>query len=67
MEEEKKKFKLHFPNGAAFFMIMILITAVLTIVIPSGAFERMLDEATGRTLVVDGTFQFLDKEYITFS
>lgn len=67
MEQEKKKFKLHFPNGAAFFMIMILITAVLTIVIPSGAFERMLDEATGRTLVVDGTFQFLDKEYITFS
>ena len=63
--EKKKKFKFHMPDTAAFFMIMIVITAVLTMLIPSGAFERITDEATGRTLVVDGTFEYVDAANIT--
>ena len=51
---KKKHFKM--PDTAAFFMIMILVAAALTYLIPSGTFERVSDEVTGRTLVVDGTY-----------
>lgn len=64
-EIKKKKFKLTMPDTAAFFMIMIVITAILTLIIPSGAFERMTDPETGRTLVVDGTYHLVDVPHIT--
>ena len=51
---KKKHFKM--PDTAAFFMIMILVAAALTYLIPAGTFERVSDEVTGRTLVVDGTY-----------
>lgn len=66
METKKKKFKLHMPDTAAFFMIMILITAALTYLIPSGVYERMVDDVTGRTLVVDGTFSWIEAPALTF-
>ncbi len=65
MDNKAKKFKLTMPDTAAFFMIMIVITAILTLIIPSGAFDRMVDPETGRTLVVDGTYQAIDAPSIT--
>lgn len=67
MEREKKSIKFKMPDTAAFFMIMILFTTILTLLIPSGTFDRVLDEATGRTLVVDGTFQYVDADHITIA
>ena len=55
---KKKRFKL--PDTAAFFMIMIFIAAILTYIIPAGSFERTVDEVTGRTLVVDGTYSQIE-------
>lgn len=55
-----KKKRLKLPDTAAFFMIMILIAAILTYMIPAGSFERIVDGTTGRTLVVDGTYSPID-------
>lgn len=38
---------------------------LLTWVIPAGSFKRALDEATGRTLVVAGTFEFIEPTPVT--
>lgn len=67
LQKKKTKFKVHMPDTAAFFMIMIVFTAILTMIIPSGTFDRMVDEVTGRTIVVDGTFQWIDSDPVTFS
>lgn len=64
-DKKAKKFKFKMPDTAAFFMIIIVITAILTMLIPSGTFDRVVDEETGRTLVVDGTFQYVDAETVT--
>lgn len=64
-ETKARKLKFKMPDTAAFFMIMIVITTILTLVIPSGAFERMVDPETGRTLVVDGTYQQITVPHIT--
>lgn len=61
MENTKKsKFKFRLPDTAAFLMIMVVVVALLTFIIPSGQFERALDEKTGRTLVQAGTFAYVD-------
>ena len=48
-----KKKHFNMPDTAAFFMIMILVAAALTYLIPSGTFERVSDEVTGRTLAAE--------------
>ncbi|MDL2263611.1 TIGR00366 family protein [Synergistaceae bacterium OttesenSCG-928-I11] len=53
-----------FPNTAALLLIIIFLCAVLTYVVPAGEFERKKDEASGRTLVVAGTFHYVDQQPI---
>ena len=60
---EGKKIKV--PDTAALFLIIIVLVSLLTLIVPSGQYDRMVDEATGRTLVVDGTFQWTDAGNIT--
>ena len=52
---EEKKFKLRFPDTGTLLIILVVLSAILTYIVPAGLFERQLDEATGRTLVVAGT------------
>ena len=40
------------PDTAAFFVIIIVFASVLTILVPSGEYDRVLEEVTGRTLIV---------------
>ena len=51
---KKKKFSQ--PHAYFVLFLVICMAMVLTWVIPAGNFERALDEATGRTLVVPGTY-----------
>ncbi len=53
---EKKKRKLAFPETALLLLIIVAFVAALTYVMPAGAFERVLDEETGRELVQSGTY-----------
>ena len=62
---KKKKFKLRLPDTAAFLMILVVVVALLTFLIPSGQYNRAIDEATGRTLVQAGTFKYVDAPNVT--
>lgn len=59
MEEKSAKRKFSMPNTFVVISIFIMLATALTWLIPSGSFERAFDEATGRTLVVPGTFKLL--------
>jgi len=59
VEEKSAKRKFSMPNTFVVISIFIMLATALTWLIPSGSFERAFDEATGRTLVVPGTFKLL--------
>ncbi|MCI7617893.1 MAG: AbgT family transporter [Firmicutes bacterium] len=54
--EKKKKFKFRFPDTATLLVILVIISAICTYIVPAGQFEREVHEATGRTVVVAGTY-----------
>ena len=57
MTEKKKKSSL---NAFVLLLIIMLIAAILTWVVPAGSFERTVNEATGRNVVVPGSFQYIE-------
>jgi uncharacterized ion transporter superfamily protein YfcC len=48
--------KLTFPHPMAILLGIILLASVATFIVPSGRFDRVLDEATGREIVVPGSY-----------
>ncbi len=63
--ENKKKKGFRFPNVLVFFVLMILLVSVLTYLIPAGQFETALDEASGKTCVVPGSYHQIEKNPTT--
>lgn len=51
---KKKRFSM--PATPALMLCITLFVAILTYILPAGEFDRVEEEATGRTLVVPGTF-----------
>jgi len=49
--------KFGFPHPLVLLMAFILICALLSYIIPSGQYERIEDEATGRNIVVSGSYK----------
>ena len=58
---KKKKSKLKFPDTATLLVLLVVLSAILTYIVPAGQFDRQVDEATGRTLVVAGTYAEADR------
>jgi len=48
--------RLRFPHPLTLLVACVLLAAVLTWVLPAGRYQRREDPATGRTLVVAGTY-----------
>jgi len=44
------------PHTYVILVIMVLVAAVMTWLIPAGAFDRVADEASGKQLIVPGSF-----------
>lgn len=63
----KKQFKFHVPNTAALLMFIILLVTVFSYVVPAGEYQRALDEATNRTLVVAGTYAPVEQSPISLT
>lgn len=57
--QPRKKIKSSFkvPHVFALMFFIILIAVALTYIVPAGEFDRIEDPDTGRTLVVEGTFE----------
>ncbi len=50
-----------FPHSYVIIFGIIVLVTLLTYIIPAGQFERVVDEVSGRTLVVPGTFQYVEQ------
>lgn len=61
----KPKKKFEFPHVFVILFALIIITVVLTYFIPSGEYERELNDA-GETVVVDGTYHTVKTNPVGF-
>ena len=59
---KKKKFKV--PHTYVILFSVIIIMSILTYVIPAGEFDRVKEEATGRTLVSPDSFHNVEQNPI---
>lgn len=59
----KKKKKFEFPHSYTLIFILIVLSALLTWVVPSGQFDTAVETIDGveKTVIVPGTYQELDK------
>ncbi|MFN3759876.1 MAG: YfcC family protein [Algoriphagus aquaeductus] len=51
-----------FPHPLIILLIFIFLAGIAAYLIPSGKFERIQDELTGKELVVPGSFQAIEQE-----
>ncbi|MCQ4923872.1 TIGR00366 family protein [Tissierella carlieri] len=64
MVESAKKKKFKVPHTYVILFSVIIIMSILTYVIPAGEFDRVKDEATGRTLVSPDSFHNVEQNPI---
>jgi uncharacterized ion transporter superfamily protein YfcC len=56
---KRKKFRFQMPHSYVFMGIIIILTTILTYIIPAGEFKRVEDSVTKRQLVVPDSFHFV--------
>lgn len=57
----KKEKKAWNPNPYVLLLVIVLICAIATWIVPAGTFERAYDEELGRELVVPGSYQQIEQ------
>lgn len=60
MKKTKKGFQM--PHVYIILLLMMLLVVVISWVIPSGEYERVLDEATGRQIINPDNFAYVERE-----
>ena len=60
----KKKFV--FPNTYVIITLMMIVAVLLTWIIPSGEFERVKDEVSKQSIIIPGTFKYIENNPISF-
>lgn len=60
-KKENKDRKFLNPNGYFIIMILILLAAIATWVIPAGQYDRVVDSVTGREVVDPNSFRYIEK------
>lgn len=58
------KEKREIPHIFVILLIIIAIATVCTWVVPAGAYERVLDEATGRMIIDPDSFHYIDRSAV---
>ena len=59
-KKQKKQFKV--PHVYVILIVLILLTALLTYIVPSGSFDFVVDEATGRNIVDPDSFHYAEEK-----
>lgn len=62
----KKKTWLKVPHTYTLIFIIIIIAGLASYVIPAGEFERVEDKESGRILVVDGSYETIESDPVSF-
>lgn len=57
--------KLSFPHPLIILLIFVILSGISTYLIPSGEFERRLDEVTGREVVIGGSYHEVESRPIS--
>lgn len=57
----KKKQGIQLPHIYVLLFSVIIVCTILTWVLPAGEFDRVMNEATGRTVAVAGTFHTVEQ------
>lgn len=63
-EKQKKKFKV--PHTYVILFSVVIIMALMTYLVPAGEYDRVKDEATGRTIIESTSFHAVDQKPTTF-
>lgn len=63
---EKLKGKFKFPHTYVIILSIVLLATLLTYIIPAGQYERVKDEAVGKTIVVADQFEYVDNTPVSF-
>ena len=61
MSSNTKKKGFSMPHNYVVIFAIIVLAMIMTYVVPAGAYDRAVDPNTGRTVVVDGSFHFVDQ------
>ncbi|MFA1819284.1 YfcC family protein [Virgibacillus oceani] len=64
-KETKKKRWLKVPHVFVLLFIIVLFAVALTYIIPAGEFERAEDPETGRELVQEESYQYVDQQPVS--
>ena len=59
----KKKFV--FPNTYVIIILMMIVAVLLTWIIPSGEFEGVKDEVSKQSIIIPGTFKYIENNPIS--
>lgn len=62
MNTERKKFRI--PHTYAILAVIMLFAFFLTFILPSGAYETIINEATGKLVIDPQSFHNVDKIYL---
>ncbi|WP_194776953.1 YfcC family protein [Pararhodonellum marinum] len=54
--------KRAFPHPLVIMLAFVILATILTYLIPAGAYQRNLDEATGREVVVAGSYEVKERQ-----
>ena len=57
----KVKEKREIPHIFVILLVIIVIATICTWIVPAGAYDRVLDEATGRMIIDPDSFHYIDK------
>lgn len=63
---KREKKKIEFPHVLVLLLAMIIISTILTYIIPAGQYERVLNEATGRTVINPDSFTYIKNTPVGF-
>ncbi len=53
--------KKEFPHVFVILLTIIIISGILTYIIPAGVYERVMDEASGRMVIDPNSFKYIDR------
>ena len=59
--ETKTRRKFNFPHTFVLIFLIAALTAVMANIVPAGQYDRILNEATGRTVVEPSSFHYVEK------
>ena len=63
--KKMKRFNFKVPHAYVLLCGLIVLIFLLTFIVPSGQYERVKDEVSGRIVAKAGSYHVIEKEYLT--